>query len=192
MGDPRKNRKKYDTPMHPWNKARIDSEKILTREYGIRRKNEIWKHDSMLKNFHDVAKEVVAEGAKGETKKKQMIARLQKLGIITKDSNTTDAVLNVTLKDIMERRLQTLLLRKGFARTPLQARQFITHGHIKIGNRKVTAPSFLVPMKEESNINFVARSSLFSEEHPERVRKDAEPLVMEKTEETKAEEGIAQ
>jgi small subunit ribosomal protein S4 len=34
MGDPRKRKKKYETPTHPWQKDRIDDEKELRRKYG--------------------------------------------------------------------------------------------------------------------------------------------------------------
>ena len=33
MGDPKKIRKKYKKPMHPWQKARIDLEKELSKKY---------------------------------------------------------------------------------------------------------------------------------------------------------------
>ena len=34
MGDPKKLRKKYEPPRHPWQASRIESEKILFKEYG--------------------------------------------------------------------------------------------------------------------------------------------------------------
>ena len=38
MGDPRKQRKKFSGPQHPWNKARIDEEKVLLTTYGLKNK----------------------------------------------------------------------------------------------------------------------------------------------------------
>ena len=72
----------------------------------------------------------------------------------------------------MERRLQTMVFRKGLARSIKQSRQFITHRHIAINNSIITAPSYIVSIAEEPLINFVARSSLISADHPERVRKE--------------------
>jgi small subunit ribosomal protein S4 len=42
----------------------------------------------------------------------------------------------------LERRLDNVLFRAGFARTRSQARQFIVHGHIDVNGRKVNIPSF--------------------------------------------------
>ena len=50
MGDPRKIRKKYETPTHPWQKDRIDEEKTLTIEFGLKNKKEIWRMET-----HDMA-----------------------------------------------------------------------------------------------------------------------------------------
>ncbi len=33
MGDPKKQRKKYSGPQHPWKRARIEEEKVLVEEY---------------------------------------------------------------------------------------------------------------------------------------------------------------
>jgi small subunit ribosomal protein S4 len=44
------------------------------------------------------------------------------------------------------------------ARTPQQARQLVVHGHISIGNRKITTPSYLVSRDEESAIHFTPTS----------------------------------
>ena len=51
MGAPKRQRKKYSTPSHPWQKERILAEKELLDKYGLRRKYEIWKMNSILKIF---------------------------------------------------------------------------------------------------------------------------------------------
>ena len=38
MGDPKRTKKKYSTPLHPWQAERLEEEKGLTREYGFRNK----------------------------------------------------------------------------------------------------------------------------------------------------------
>ena len=40
MGSPKKPRKKYSTPSHPWQKIRIEEEKELLKEYGLKNKKE--------------------------------------------------------------------------------------------------------------------------------------------------------
>ncbi|MDP7610203.1 MAG: 30S ribosomal protein S4, partial [Candidatus Woesearchaeota archaeon] len=43
MGDPKKQRKKYSKPSHPWQTERIEVEKVLMKEYGLKNKKEIWR-----------------------------------------------------------------------------------------------------------------------------------------------------
>ncbi len=38
MGQPRKSRKKYNTPPHPWNAERIKNENKLMTKYGLKNK----------------------------------------------------------------------------------------------------------------------------------------------------------
>lgn len=155
MGDPRKLRKKFSKPSHPWQKERIAAEKDIVKQYGLRRKYEIWKMDSMLKKFLNRAKTIIGEKTmQSEVEKKQLLSRLNLLGLLKKDSRIEE-VLNLTLKDILERRLQTLVCRKQVAKTMLQARQFITHELIAVGSRKITTPSYLVSVNEESQIKLV-------------------------------------
>jgi len=130
------------------------------KQYGLRRKYEIWKMDSMLKDFLNRAKTLIAQrNPQSDLEKKQLLQRLNSLGLLKKDSKVED-VLNLTLKDVMERRLQTLLIRKQLARTMKQAREFITHEHVAIGARKVTAPSYLVTVNEEPGIRLVKALNL--------------------------------
>jgi len=162
MGDPRRQRKKFSKPSHPWQKERIDAEKEVLKIYGLRRKYEIWKMDSMLKKFLHMAKTVIGERtSQSEIEKAQLLNRLHMLGLLKKDSKVED-VLNLTLRDLLERRLQTLVYRKNMAKSILQARQFITHENIAVGNRKITAPSYLVSVEEEPQIRLVHQISTSS------------------------------
>ncbi|MBW3004252.1 30S ribosomal protein S4 [Candidatus Woesearchaeota archaeon] len=168
MGDPRKLRRSYTGPSHPWQKARIEQERALKKEYGLKNKNEIWKHNSKLKNFAKQAKRLVAlQGEQAEKEKKQLLERLQRLGLISAGSDT-EAVLSLTIKDILERRLQTIVYRKGLANSMKQARQYISHAHILIGGKQIKAPGYIVKTDEEPTITFVEASALANPEHPER------------------------
>jgi small subunit ribosomal protein S4 len=53
--------------------------------------------------------------------------------------NTGDALMS-----LLERRLDNVVTRLGFALSRAQARQLITHGHIVINGRKIDIPSYLV------------------------------------------------
>ncbi len=173
MGDPKKIRRKYSGPGHPWQRKRIESEKILLKEYGLKNKKEIWRSESLLKNFASQAKKLIAvKTSQGDKEKKQLFQRLEKLGLLQQGA-VLENVLELTLKDILNRRLQTVLYKKGFARTIEQARQFITHQHINVAGRIVTAPAYLVSIEEEPIIKFLASSSLANENHPERAIEEA-------------------
>ncbi len=155
MGDIKKQRKKFSKPSHPWQKERIEAEKQILKQYGLRRKYEVWKMDSILKKFLQRAKTIIGERTlQSELEKNQLLNRLYLLGLLKKDSKVED-ILNLKLKDVLERRLQTLVYRKQLAKSILQARQFITHEHIALGNKKITTPSYLVSIKEEPEIKLV-------------------------------------
>ena len=172
MGDPKKARKKYFTPSHPWQKERIDEEKILSEEYGLKNKEEIYKMKSKLKKFSNQVKQLSGMASEqAEKEKQQLFQRLVRMGLLAGTSNLDD-ILGLSTKDIMERRLQTIVFRKGLAKSIGQARQFIVHGHVKVKDRKVTIPSYLVSMDEQASISFSAKSSLSSDEHPERKLKE--------------------
>ena len=70
--------------------------------------------------------------------------------------------------DILERRLQTIIYRKGLTKTIHQARQLITHRHIIIGNQRVTVPSYIVAREEEKQIGYSSTSPLANPNHPVR------------------------
>jgi small subunit ribosomal protein S4 len=50
----------------------------------------------------------------------------------------------VNLLQLLERRLDNAVYRIGFARTRPMARQLVSHGHVRVNDKKVDIPSFLV------------------------------------------------
>jgi len=59
------------------------------------------------------------------------------------------------VEDFLGRRLQTLIYKKGAAVSPLQARQLIVHGHVKLGKRFIDIPGYHVTAEEEGTIQLV-------------------------------------
>ena len=92
-----------------------------------------------------------------EQKEPILINSLSKVGLVDKNS-TLDDVLNLEVTDLLSRRLQTIVQRKLYFKTPYQARQAIVHGHIMIGERVVTIPSYTVKIDEEPKIRLTAES----------------------------------
>jgi len=183
MGDPRKHRKKYETPRHPWEKDRIEAERELFKEYGLANKKEIYRMNSKLKSLFAQAKKLVAQSSDQSDKEtKLLLARLAKLGLLSSEAQLPD-VLTLNIRDIMDRRLQTMVLKKMLASSPKQARQFITHKHITVSGKIVTAPSYMVSLHDEATIGFTDKSALSEPDHPERVaasdKNKEEPLKKE-------------
>jgi|ETN01SMinimDraft_1059929.scaffolds.fasta_scaffold45659_3 small subunit ribosomal protein S4 len=144
MGLARKTRRKYDTPNHPWQAERIDEEKKLIEEYGLTNKKQIWKMSSLLRNFRKQARDII--GLRSERKEasiKILISKLTRLGLLNKDSTTGD-VLNLSLRDILERRLQTVVYKMGLANSVKQARQFILHRKVVVNEKVISSPSYLI------------------------------------------------
>lgn len=168
MGDPRKIRKKYEGPSHPWIASRIAEEKELTRNYGTKAKRELYKMDSALKRFKDQAKALSSRfDAQAEKERAQMVDKMVSLGLV-KPGAGLDEILSLSIQDLMNRRLQTVMVKNLLARTPSQARQFVTHGHVLVDGNIITSPSYFVRVDEESKIGFRTRSPFNSEQHPER------------------------
>ncbi len=169
MGDPKKRRKKYKTPKFPWRADVLQSELKLMGEYGLRNKRELWRFKTMLSNFRRMARMLLGmSGEERALRERQLLNKLKKYKILPENA-TLDDVLDLRVEDILERRLQTLVFRKGLARTIYQARQLITHGHIAIGERRVLSPSYLVLGDEEDLINYAPTSPLSNPEHPLRL-----------------------
>lgn len=180
MGDPKLLRRKFLRPTHPWQKARIEEERTLMREYGFKNKKELWKLNSKLGAFKSQVKDLAARTDDSALEQKQiLLKKLQNLGLIDEKAILED-ILALTLKDLCERRLQTIVLKKKMASSIKQARQLIVHEHINVGARKITSPSYIVSTEEEQLVNFADDSPLKSEDHPERI-----PLSKEVSEEMK-------
>jgi small subunit ribosomal protein S4 len=61
-----------------------------------------------------------------------------------KSSDLTGTV----LLQLLERRLDNIVYRMGWARTRPQARQMVTHGHVLVDGRRVNIPSYLVETEQ--------------------------------------------
>ena len=128
----------------------------VTRYFGrrlfeLRRKKEIWKAEAIARKYRRLARALIAK--RDKKLERIMLTKLEKMGFMKAES--IDDVLKLEVEHILERRLQTIVWRKGLANTPKQARQLIVHGHIAINGRKVTWPSYLVPVDEEDKIELL-------------------------------------
>jgi small subunit ribosomal protein S4 len=172
MGQPKFNRKHYDTPSHPWQGERIKAENEVKAKFGLKNKTEIWKAQTILRDIRGQARALVARtrtpsDTQAATEARLLISRLQRQGYLG-DNATLNEVLGIDLERVLNRRLQSQVYLKGLARTPKQARQFISHGNIKIGDRRVTVPSYVVRRGEEDLIAIDPTAAIADESHPVR------------------------
>jgi small subunit ribosomal protein S4 len=174
MGYPGKNTKSYETPKHPWQALRLAEEVGYVKTYGLRNKREVWKAQSMLRKYRRSAMKLLAEITEGELSghdrqiADDILNRLKRYSILSTEG-TLDDILALDTKNFLERRLQTQVYRQGFASTIRQSRQFITHGHISIDNKKITIPSYIVSIDDEQKIEYYTNSPLQKKEHPQRL-----------------------
>jgi small subunit ribosomal protein S4 len=175
MGDPKKQRKKYDTPRFPWRTDIMQAELRLIGEYGLRNKHELWREETILSKFRGTARTLIGETPEERKKMEdELLARLKKLGVL-EETAVLDDVLDLTIEDILERRFQTIVFRKGLAKTMQQARQLITHGHMTLGDRRIKTPGYIVPKPVEGQIVYTPNSSLANPAHPLRQTISAQP-----------------
>ena len=152
MGDPRRSRKKYKKPKRLWDKERIDEESKLKKDYGLKATRELWIATEELRRVRREARKLLALGEEERAKSEKRI--LDKLARLNISANSLDDVLSLTVRDFLERRLQTLVYRKGLAKTPKQARQLIVHGFIAVDGVKQLSPGRFVRSDEEDKITY--------------------------------------
>jgi len=161
MGDPKKPRKKWEGPKHPWIKERLLREIELMGKYGLRNKKEIWKAETLARYFRHRARQLLALPPEARAKEeKALLSKLYELGVLPENA-TLDDVLGLSTEHFLERRLQTIVYKKGLAKTIYQARQLIVHGHIAIAGRRVRSPGYLVKRHEEDLVDYAPTSPFF-------------------------------
>jgi small subunit ribosomal protein S4 len=172
MGDPKFSRRKYETPAHPWEGERIKAENELLMKYGLKNKQELWRAQSLVRALRAQSRELQARLRIGDPQAKietnQLLERCARLSLLPVEGATLNDILTLTTEAVLQRRLQTIFYRKGFAYTPKQSRQFIVHGHTAIGARKITIPGYLVKRGEEEHIQYYVSSPISNELHPMR------------------------
>lgn len=145
----RKLSKRFKKPRMSWKSDDIKERKDIMKSYGLRSRKEILVAQEILRNYRRRARELIAE--QDDKKVKILIDKLVKMGLLQKGQGLDD-VLALDVNNILERRLQTIVWKKGFASTVLHSRQSITHGHVRIGSRRTKSPSYIVPVSDEAKI----------------------------------------
>src|SRR2546425_5019828 len=142
MGDPKKSRKRYSRPKSPWRSDQLAQELYLLGIYGLRNKRELWRAQSQLSSTRKQARTLLAATQEVRQRgEKIFMDSLVRKGLVRLGSPLDD-VLSLTVEDVLARRLQSMIFKRGMAVSPLQARQAIVHGHVVIGQRRGTIPHY--------------------------------------------------
>jgi small subunit ribosomal protein S4 len=139
--------KTYSKPKRPYDNARIDEEKKIKKEFGLKNKREIWKSEARIKSIREEAKKLISADKDDQ---QALFNRLKKIGL---NVNSIADVLSLDKKDYLKRRLQTVMVTKNIATTPKKARQLITHKKVLINGSAVDSPSYIVPIELEKTIS---------------------------------------
>jgi small subunit ribosomal protein S4 len=181
-------KKSYLRPKKAFEKSRIEEENALRTKYGLKNKLEIWKTLAKVNYFRSRAKEL----AKLPLEEQEVL--FNKLKAIGLKTESIADVLDLKVEDLLERRLQTVVLKKKLANTPKQARQMITHKKILVDSKVVNSPGFIVPVAIEKKISIKVKKKK-PKPTPKEEKPEAPPAVSpaeakpeEKKEEPKPEE----
>ena len=168
MGDPKRQRKSYATPRHPWRSDQLEVELRLLGEYGLRNKRELWRYKTMLSEVRGIARSLLGQSEADRSRvEHEYLAKLGRIGVLS-ESASIDEVLDLDIRDLLERRLQTMVFKRGLAKTLFQARQLVSHGHVSVGGKIVSIPGYMVSREDEQKIKYFAQSPLAKADHPMR------------------------
>ena len=158
MGDTKNFRRIWKKPKRPLNfDLKMDELKILGT-FGLKTKRELWKARTELSRVRNQARSLLAlRQDVREQKEPILMNSLAKVGYVQSDA-VLDDVLNLEINDLLGRRLQTIVHKKFYFKTPYQARQAVSHGHVLIGDQIVNIPSYLVNVDEEDKVKLTSES----------------------------------
>ena len=196
MGEPKFSRPRTQTPTHPWKQARIDEEHDLKERYGLKKvggMREIWREKSALRRHRNQAMKLIGrvDSTEGHyaKEKEQLLNSLTKKGLLQTGADVGD-VLEINVEHMLSRRLQSVVYYKGLAPSMRAARNLIVHGHICIGDQRMTVPGYHVLKEEEDSLKYSENSPFVDPEHP--FRKELETLRYQEDDEEELDEDSAE
>ena len=196
MGEPKFSRPRTQTPTHPWKQARIDEEHDLKERYGLKKvggMREIWREKSALRRHRNQAMKLIGrvDSTEGHyaKEKEQLLNSLTNKGLLQTGADVGD-VLEINVEHMLSRRLQSVVYYKGLAPSMRAARNLIVHGHICIGDQRMTVPGYHVLKEEEDSLQYSENSPFVDPEHP--FRKELETLRYQEEDEEELEEDSAE
>lgn len=129
-----------------FNKFLLQEEREYVINYGLRNKKELRRAYFVVKKYKTMYKENIFNVEFIQNLKSLLIVK----GYITEDQT----ILDLNISTILKRRLQSFIFfnEKFLIKTIKEARQKITHGHVKVNGKVVKQPSFLLVKSSEEKI----------------------------------------
>ncbi len=174
MGAPKRNRKKFSKPKNTYNTARIESDRAMIKEYGLKNMHELWGAQTELSRVRSNVRILLAGMPGAEKRKADIVGRLAKLGIVNENVEI-EKLLDLKETDLLERRLESRVFKKGLAKSMKQARQIIVHGFISVNGTKVNKPGYMVKVNEDSMIGYYKPIDLEAKAKVEATPSNSEP-----------------
>ncbi|MEE6246189.1 MAG: 30S ribosomal protein S4 [Thermoproteota archaeon] len=166
MGDPKTARKKSHKPRNPWQMDSLTQELQLLGTYGLRNKKELRRTNTELSRIRKQARQLLAASEEVRSlEEPKLLNSVSRRGFVKKEPSLDD-ILALEVENLLDRRLQSVVHKRGITRTMNQSRQLITHGHIQIGEKRVTIPSYIVEINEETNVKLDPNSNITIEITP--------------------------
>merc|ERR1711977_503393 len=165
--------KTSNPPRRPFEKERLDAELKLIGTYGLKNKREIWRVRLALAKIRATARTLLTKDEKDPQRifeGQALLRRMTRYGILDEDKQRLDYVLGLKIEAFMERRLQTLVFKRGLAKSIHHARVLIRQRHIRVGRQIVNVPSYMVRTESQPHIEF-ATNSPFGGGRPGRVKR---------------------
>lgn len=139
-------KKRFVRPKKLYQAGRIKEENVLLEKYGLKNKREVWKALARINYYRSRAKAL----AKSSLDEQQLLfVKLQRIGL--KAESIAD-ILALKIEDLLQRRLPSIIAKKGLATTPQHARQMVVHKKVSIAGKIVNIPSYIVSVDEENSI----------------------------------------
>ncbi|MCX6748125.1 MAG: 30S ribosomal protein S4 [Candidatus Pacearchaeota archaeon] len=137
-------KKDYGKPRKMYDKFRIEEENKLLEKYGLKNKREIWRAEFAIAKIRRQAKNLITAE---KEKQEELLKKLNKQGF---NVENIAGVLALNKEDWLKRRLQSIIIAKGYR--PKDARQMITHKHVAINDRRINVPGRIIAVDEEDKI----------------------------------------
>ena len=147
-----------------YEKERIDAEVKICGEYGLRCKREVWRVQLVLAKLRKRARGLLTleeDDQRRIFEGNALLKKMFKFGLLDAEKeNGLDFVLSLTMHKLLERRLQTRVLKNRLASSIHHARVLIYGKMIAVDNQLVDVASYMVTVENENKINLAANTAI--------------------------------